>query len=151
MFKTTFLLSVVLIAGLVPASIGEAQEAQVPNLMSANFGWLPSSGLDFLAVEGKVGPTRRGGISQGGERLADADNPNLTPWAAQQVRKHNDEVKAGHRAFEPQSRCWPGGVPAQLLFIAEPVYFIQTPKEVWIIWERDHHVRRVFMNHEHSK
>ena len=151
MFKTPFLLSVVMVAGLVPATVGGAQEAQVPNLMSASFGWLPSSGLDFLTVDGKIGPTKRGGISQGGERLADAENPNLTPWAAQQVRKHNDEVKAGHRAFEPQSRCWPGGVPAQLLFIAEPVYFIQTPNEVWIIWERDHHVRRVFLDREHSK
>jgi hypothetical protein len=49
-----------------------------------------------------------------------------------------------------QSRCWPGGVPNQLLFVAQPVYFIQTPEQVWIIWERDHHVRRVLMNREHS-
>jgi hypothetical protein len=28
------------------------------------------------------------------------------------------------------SRCWPGG-PAQLLFNAEPLYFIQTPQVVW--------------------
>jgi hypothetical protein len=41
--------------------------------------------------------------------------------------------------------------PAQLLFNAEPLYFIQTPQEIWILWQRDHLVRRVFLNREHSR
>jgi hypothetical protein len=86
----------------------------------------------------------------GVERLADDQNPNLTPWAAAQIRMHNDLVKNGHRAFSPQSRCWPGGTPGQLAFL-QPVYFIQTPNEVWMIWERDHQVRRVYLNREHSE
>ena len=46
----------------------------------------------------------------------------------------------GERAvpFAAQARCYPGGVPGQLLFPFEPLYFIQTPKEVWMIWQRDH-------------
>jgi hypothetical protein len=151
MFKKFLLWSAAFVACLTPGlAAKETQDAGVPNLMSADFGWQPSSGLDFLPIDGKVAPTRRGGVSQQGERLSDAENPNLTSWAAAQMRKRNDEVKNGHRAFEAQSRCWPGGVPGQLLFVAEPVYFIQTPKEVWIIWERDHLVRRVFLNREHS-
>jgi hypothetical protein len=152
MFKMPFLFGAVFIGALTPGIAAETgTQDGIPDLMSADFGWLPSNGLDFLPVDGKVGPTKRGGNSAAGERLADAENPNLTPWAADKMRKRNEEVRNGHRAFEPQSRCWPGGVPAQLLFVAEPVYFIQTPSEVWIMWERDHLVRRVFLNREHGK
>ena len=38
----------------------------------------------------------------------------------------------------------------QLLYPAEPFYFIQTPKEVWMIWQRDHMVRRVFLTDKHT-
>jgi hypothetical protein len=84
------------------------------------------------------------------ERLSDAENPNLKPWAAAQMRMHNELVSNGQRAFSAMSRCWPGGGPGQLLFGAEPIYFIQTPQEVWILWQRDHLVRRVFLNRGHS-
>jgi hypothetical protein len=30
------------------------------------------------------------------------------------------------------------------------MYFIQTPKEVWMIWQRDHMVRRVYLTDKHS-
>jgi hypothetical protein len=64
----------------------------------------------------------------------------------------NDEVLSGKRGlpFSAQSTCYPGGVPEQLLTPAQPFYFIQTPKEVWMIWESDHMVRRVYMNDQHS-
>jgi len=29
-------------------------------------------------------------------------------------------------------------------------YFVQTPQEVWILWQRDHLVRRIYLNREHS-
>jgi hypothetical protein len=38
-----------------------------------------------------------------------------------------------------------------LLFPAEPIFFIQTPKEVWIMWQRDQHVRRIYLNQPHSR
>jgi hypothetical protein len=62
---------------------------------------------------------------------------------------HNELVRDGQRAFGAMSRCWSGG-PAQLLFTAEPLYFIQTPQEVWILWQRDDLVRRIYLNREHS-
>jgi hypothetical protein len=31
------------------------------------------------------------------------------------------------------SRCWPGGVPGQPIYPFEPLFFIQTPNEVWLI------------------
>ena len=166
---------------LLLSGTGKAQESAGANFMSADFGWLVSSGFDYLPVEGSVAlvgadPNWRGGIGlptvdfnyqppeaanepqrKGParigpwiiERLSDIGNPNLTPWSADQMRVHNDLVIKGRRAFSAMSRCWPGG-PAQLLFNAEPVYFIQQPQEVWILWQRDHLVRRVFLNRQHS-
>ena len=46
------------------------------------------------------------------------------------------------RHAQAMSRCWPGG-PAQVLFNAEPIYFVQTPHQIWILWQRDHLVRRI--------
>src|SRR5205814_4286401 len=73
------------------------------------------------------------------------------PWAKEVMRKYNQDVLNGHRAFSSQSRCWPGGTPGQLLFPAEPIFFVQTPKEVWIIWQRQQEVRRIYLNVPHSR
>jgi len=153
MSKTAVSCSAVMIAFLAAATAAQAQthESDIPNLASAPFGWQHCfDGLNFQRVEGKVAPTGQGSVLPGIERLADDQNPNLTPWASAQVRMHNELVKKGHRAFSAQSRCWPGGTPGQLLFL-QPLYFIQTPQEVWMIWERDHQVRRIYLNREHSR
>lgn len=177
-----WLSSAVMIVSMGFAMAARAQETRIPHFMSANFGWLLSSGFDWLPIAGKVAPVGpdpswRGGIGlppadfnyqpppaqsdpapQGAsrigpwniERLSDAENLNLTPWAAAQMRMHNELVRNGQRAFSAMSRCWPGGGPGQLLFAAEPIYFIQTPQRVWILWQRDHLVRRIYLNREHS-
>jgi hypothetical protein len=153
MSRAALLLSTVLIASLAVLTGGHAQseDAAVPNLMSPDSGWQPASGLDFLPVEGKIAPIGRLGPARPGiERMSDDQNANLTAWAAAKMRARNEEVRNGHRAFTAQSRCWPGGGPGQLVFVAEPIYFIQTPREVWIVWERDHLVRRVYLDREHS-
>jgi len=156
MFKIPLLCCPALIASVAVGIAAEARtpESAFPNFMSTDFGWQPNTGLDFRPVEAKiapVGPDPSYSPGRGIERMSDADNPNLRPWAAVQMKMHNDLVRDGHRAFSAQSRCWPGGGPAQLLFVAEPIYFIQTPQQVWIIWQRDHHVRRVYLNREHSE
>lgn len=85
--------------------------------------------------------------------IAYTKDPVLKPWAAAQMQAANDEVLSGQRglAFTAQSTCHPGGVPGQLLYPIEPMYFIQTPKEVWMIWQRDHMVRRIYMTDRHSE
>src|SRR5262249_10512314 len=153
MFKASLLCGAALITSVSIASAAGMPEGGVPNFTSANFGWQPTTFLDFQPIEGKVapsGPDPTYTPGRGIERLSDADNANLKPWAAARMRMHNDLVRNGHRAFQAQSRCWPGGVPGQLLFVAEPVYFIQTPREVWIIWQRNQQVRRVYLDREHS-
>jgi len=86
-------------------------------------------------------------------RITNTKDPILKPWAAAQIEATNQEVLSGKHPipFTAQSRCWPGGVPGQLLYPFEPFYAIQTPKEVWLIWQRDHMVRRVFLDRPHSK
>jgi hypothetical protein len=85
-------------------------------------------------------------------RITNTKDPILKPWAAAQIEATNQEVLSGKRPipFTSQSRCWPGGVPGQLLYPFEPFYAIQTPKEVWLIWQRDHMVRRIFLTDKHS-
>src|SRR5262245_38566901 len=85
-------------------------------------------------------------------RIANSKDPILKPWAAAAVQATNDEILQGKRQlpFVAQSRCWPGGVPGQLIYPFEPLYFVQTPTQVWMIWQRDHMVRRVHLTDKHS-
>src|SRR5262245_4063370 len=141
---------------------GAAQEKKpVPNLMFLDAGWLGQGGTNFIQPKSGPGPIGNDpkfpyvgnndpGDAQPTERIGDANSPTLQPWAAEVVRYHNDLVHKGKRSFVAQARCWPGGGPAQLLFPAEPIYFIQKSEEVYIIWQRDHHVRRIYMNQPHS-
>jgi hypothetical protein len=85
-------------------------------------------------------------------RIANSNDPILMPWAAAAVQATNDEILQGKRKlpFVNHSRCWPGGVPGQLIYPFEPLYFVQTPNEVWMMWQRDHMVRRVYLRDKHS-
>src|SRR5216684_2999152 len=148
---------------LAPASAQTPGKNDIPNLASTSFAWL--SGADWFDPPPGAGrgPIRQdpdypfvGNVGASGRqvtvRLGNYKDPVLKPWAAKQMRESNEEVISGKRAvgFAAQARCYPGGVPGQLLYPAEPMYFIQTPKEVWMIWQRDHMVRRVYMTDKHS-
>ena len=79
-------------------------------------------------------------------------DPILKPWAAEQMRISNEEVLTGKRGmpFLATSRCYPGGVPGQLLWTTERLFFIQGPKIVHMVWERDSLLRRIYMTDRHS-
>ena len=165
--------AVALCAGIFAfALVASAQTPQqppakdkIPNLASISFAWL--SGADWFDPPAGTpghGPIRQdpdhpfvGNVGANGRqvtpRLGNYQDPVLKPWAAKVMKDSNDEVLSGKRAvgFAAQSRCYPGGVPGQLLYPAEPMYFIQTPKEVWMIWQRDHMVRRVYLTDKHSE
>jgi hypothetical protein len=82
-------------------------------------------------------------------RVADLNNPNLKPWVIEALRKANADSLAGKAMFTREARCWPTGVPAILLNPGR-LYFIQTPREVWVVQEAGHRVRRVFLDQPHS-
>ena len=53
-----------------------------------------------------------------------------------------------------RERCYPGGVPEFVTYrrVAPPmVFFVQTPKEILIIWRGDSQVRHLYMNVPHSR
>ena len=67
------------------------------------------------------------------------------------MKRENDNVLAGKIAYTPRSSCMPAGIPAFLMFpVVEPIYFIQTPKEVTMIFEGDAQIRRVYLDVPHS-
>jgi hypothetical protein len=151
---------VVLATGSIAAA---AETPAIPMLAGNGLGWISVGGfLDPPPGTGH-GPIRQhpahpfhGNLDGPGQvtpTIGNVDDPVLKPWAAAQMEVSNEEVLSGERGlpFSAQGRCYPGGVPGQLLYPIEPMYFIQTPKEVWMIWQRDHMVRRIYLTDQHSE
>ena len=145
-----------------PIAPAVAQQEAPPDFSSNNVGWvgLNGGGPFFEPVPGRLPPVTRdpahpfvpnGVGGQPTYRIADLSNPNLKPWVKEHMKKDNDEVLAGKVAFTAGSSCMPLGVPG---FMSQggpnPVYFLQTPKQVWIIVPSNQQVRRVYMNVPHS-
>lgn len=161
------------IAGLLTVLLATSSSAQgqhehaIPPLASANFGWQtgtadwqqPPPGLG----RGPIKPHPQHPYVSNAEagrtgkqptlRIGDDTDPVLKPWAAKAMRDSNDEVLSGRRElpFAAQARCYPGGVPGQLLFPFEPMYFIQLEKVIYMMWQRDQHVRRIVLTDKHSE
>ena len=84
-------------------------------------------------------------------RVADLNNPILQPWAREAVRKRNELVLAGKQVVSPSASCWPKGVTQFLLSpMTQPMYFIQTPKQVVMILTSFNDVRRIHLTDKHS-
>ncbi len=152
--------SAVLWSALVAHAAG--QDAAVPNFgPNSDTAWIPArpAGDDFISPESGPGPVISerdhpyipNGQGQVSYRIADLSNPILQPWAAERMKKPNEEVRSGKVPFTADSRCWPGGVPGFDIYArVRPIYFLQTPKEITIIEESDMQVRRIYLNVPHS-
>jgi hypothetical protein len=130
----------------------------IPNFSSTQYGW--------LAVDDELKPMMEGprpvradpkhpyfGNQNGTQptlRVSDLNSPILTDWSRRIMKPANEETIAGKFPYSFQARCTPGGVPGQLLGIFEPLFFVQTRDMVYLIWQRDHVVRRVYMNRAHT-
>jgi hypothetical protein len=153
-------------AGLALAADAAAPRfaSGIPDFSSNNMGWA-SNGVEFLPLPGEkfVPISNDPAHPHCGNRISpkcgnqilppigDTKNPILQPWAAAQMKQTNDEILGGKESFEAMSRCWPGGVPGMMLFTAEPTYFLQTPKEVTILYSRGTNIRHVYLDAQHSK
>jgi hypothetical protein len=82
--------------------------------------------------------------------IGDPDAPILQPWARDKIRERNARILAGKPGFSRQSSCWPIGTPGFLLYPVQPVYFVQSPKMVVMIWQADHQIRHVYLDVPHS-
>ena len=83
-------------------------------------------------------------------RVADLGNPNVKAWAKAPMKKENERVLAGEVAYTPRSSCKPAGVPTFMLFIVDPVFIIQTPREVLFISSGNQEVRHIYLDVPHS-
>jgi hypothetical protein len=159
-----------LATGMVAGVLGTAANAEtaheyglVPDFSSNLAGWVANE-LDFVAVPGKPGPAisdpahpyinnllaRRIG-AQPTFRVADLGNPNIKPWAKEIMKRENEKVLAGGIGYTPRSSCMPAGVPAFMLFpVVEPIFFVQSPKVVLMIFTGDAQIRHVYLDVPHS-
>jgi len=161
------LLAVGALTGLICAG-AHAQSAEHRNEAAPDFssnlaGWVAIDG-DFAAVAGKPGPvtnnpaypyvtnaTARRTGTQPTFRVADLTDPNVKPWAKEIMKRENDKVLAGGIAFTARSSCLPSGVPDFLMYpVAEPIYFVQAPREVTMIFAGDAQVRHIYLDVPHT-
>jgi hypothetical protein len=143
---------------LAAASTQAAAQGAIPDFSSDQAGWI-ATGNDFIPTPEGAKPVTfdpahpyvpNNPRKQATFRIADLTDPNLKPWAKERMRQANEAVLAGKIAFTPRSSCMPAGVPAFMLFIVEPIFFVQSPKEVAIIYTGDAQVRRVYLDQPHS-
>jgi len=116
------------------------QSGPGPIMSRPGYPYVPNNGRDFAGSN----PTYR---------IADLTNPILQPWVVEQMKRDNDEVLAGKVPFMARERCYPGGVPEFNIYrrVGPPMlFFVQTPKEVLIIWRGDMQVRHIYMDVPHS-
>jgi len=141
------------------AQDGAKSNANVPDFSSNNTGWV-SIGTDWVAVPGGPAPVTDDPAHpyvpnntgrQPTFRVANVDNPNLTQFAKDELKKSNDEVLRGKAMYARESRCWATGVPTYLLNPAQPTFFLQTANKITMIWQMDHQVRHVYLNVPHSE
>jgi len=171
--------AVTLCAAIAACTGGPASaqtSGKIPELASSTFEWawvrVRADGRNALYGDGWLDPPAglrgpiknhpdhplQGNVDRGPGRqvtlaIGNHLDPILKPWAAEQMRISNEEVLTGKRGmpFLATSRCYPGSVPGQLLWTTEPFYFMQNPKTVHMVWQRDSLSRRIFMTDKHSE
>jgi hypothetical protein len=162
-FATGRLLAGAVLTGVALAAlVAEAaaqQKAAVPDFSSNQVGWIATN-PDFIAVPGGPSPTRsdpahpyvpNNSGAQPTFRVADLSNPNLKPWAREIMKKENEKVLAGKIGFTARSSCRPAGVPGFMMFIVEPIFFVQSPNKVLMIHSGNEEVRHIYLDVPHSE
>jgi hypothetical protein len=144
--------------GAINGTSAIAQTA-IPDFSSNSVGWL-AQGVNFQlppfgphqVTNDPAYPFKPPGRGEAPTfRVADLTNPILQPWARDELKKRNDRIIGGGTGYTRQVSCWPMGVPAFLLYPAQPIYFVQTAQEVLIISQMDQQVRHVYLNKFHSE
>jgi hypothetical protein len=79
----------------------------------------------------------------------DFNNPILQPWAREVVRRNAQSEMRLEHVYTADDSCWPSGVP-QAVNMLDEVEFLQAEDRVIIIYQRDHQVRWVWLNRDHS-
>src|SRR5258706_10339386 len=152
-----------LICVALSAGAAAQEKASRPDFSSNQVGWLTFN-VDFSIVPGGTSPLHTDPANprvSNQESARTGKQPNyfiadlksaaiLKPWVVERMTKDNAEVMAGKFAFTPHSYCFPAGVPGFHLYGFQPLYFVQTPKEVLMIYSNDQQVRHIYLDVPHS-
>ena len=138
------------------------QGASIPDFSANDAAWVFGLG-DYIAIPGEPSPTRndsahpyvsnnefRARGAQPTYRIADLSNPNIKPWAKEIMKRENDKALSGGMPYSARASCMPSGVPAFIMAAVEPIHFMQTSKQVTMIFSGDAQVRRVYLDVPHS-
>jgi hypothetical protein len=153
--KTAALLASIAVLPL--AASAHAQTApQVPDFSGT---WQRSDAplMQFLAPPSGQGPLREHPVQKrdpAGDNkpfIGDPNDPLLKPWAAAIIKdKAYRQLVDQEELLPAHSLCWPSGVPGSLR-LREPVQFLQEPNQITFIYQRDHQVRRIYLNEKHPE
>jgi hypothetical protein len=154
------------IAGLLLAAAAPAFAAETPAVPvfspDSTAAWVPDrpTGDDFLPPASGPGPVMsipnrpyvpNGRGQQPTYRVADLSNPILKPWTIERMKTANEAVLAGKVPFITRERCWPAGVPGFTVYTrVQPIYFLQTDKQVIILNQLNQQFRHIYLNVPHT-
>jgi hypothetical protein len=79
----------------------------------------------------------------------DYNNPILQPWARAIVKANAEKEQRLEYVATAHGTCWPSGVP-EVLNLREPVELLQAKDHIAIIYQRDHQIRWIWLNQQHS-
>lgn len=149
-------------AAAVIVTAAQAASQEVPQFApNPSVGWIALYN-EFQAPPSGAGPVRQDPThprvtnddfrrtgQQPTPALADLASPILQPWAREELRKHNELARSGEVLGRGAS-CLPVGVPQFDLHVIHPIFFIQSPREVLMVWQGDHDVRHIYLTDKHS-
>lgn len=83
-----------------------------------------------------------------------ADGPALTPWGEAELKKSKPSFGADNTLDTTNdpvlTKCQPPGTP-RIYLHPFPMQIVQTPNEVIMLFEYDHTVRQIYLDHGHSQ
>jgi hypothetical protein len=159
-------LAITALIALISATVGPRLAAEpgaaIPDFSANDTAWVFGPG-DYIAIPGEPSPTRndpahpyisnnefRATGTQPTYRVADLSNPNIKPWAKEIMKRENEKALSGAVPFAWRQSCMPAGVPGFMMAVVEPIHFVQTPKEVTMIFSGDAQVRHIYLDVPHS-
>jgi hypothetical protein len=128
---------------------GAALTAKAPQFTGV---WVRTGEPMFDPVPGEAGkPVARFQVDSkdAAEIMAgDWTNPVLQPWARDIVKKNAQSEMNLKHVYQADDSCWPVTVPA-ILNMREAVQWLQTEDRITLLYQRDHQIRRIWLNREH--
>jgi len=131
-----------------------AQPGYVPVLQNFPGLWQHPFGGIFPPVQGSALPTQQDPTRPHTPgrtwHIADLTNPNLKPWARENLKKEIEAIDGGKLQFSASSSCLPTATP-NFLQDGGPYLIAQARDRIVMIDEAGPVVRHVYLNVAHSK